>query len=142
MPWSLILPGTARSFQWLLSIPGSTRREYTTGHSLPGMAVPYGTGIPPIYQSQKRFIPRLMNRKIPGSWPAAHRPEVERVEGAARKKEQERRLWTIFALICLVALLWSAFLYARQEWVWVSVFLFIMVIGCNILFLLFRSLRY
>ena len=83
-----------------------------------------------------------MNRKIPGSWPEAHGPEASRVAEHARKKGQERRLWAIFALICLVALLWSAFLYARQEWVWVSVFMFIMVIGCNVLFLLFRSLRY
>jgi hypothetical protein len=82
-----------------------------------------------------------MNRKIPSERPDIYRQEAVRVANGARKREQGRRMWIFFSLICLVALLWSAFLYARQEWVWVSLLLFIMVIGINVLLLLFRFMR-
>ena len=45
---------------------------------------------------------------------------------------KDLRTWIFFYLICLVAILWAAFLLARSEMVWVSVFLLTVAIGIHL----------
>lgn len=45
---------------------------------------------------------------------------------------RDLRTWIFFYLICLVAILWAAFLLARHEMIWVSVFLLTVAIGIHL----------
>ena len=45
---------------------------------------------------------------------------------------KDLRTWIFYYLICLVAILWAVFLLARQEMLWVSVFLLTVAIGIHL----------
>jgi Na+/melibiose symporter-like transporter len=53
--------------------------------------------------------------------------------------DQKIRLWIIFYLACLVAVLWATFLLIQGSMLWVSLTLVVIVIGFNVILLVIEA---